>query len=159
MFLLSVHKKRCHTLSHSAKKYHKLDLILRYNAAQLYLSTFVCFHSSNILIFTSGNPGAENNLFGGCIGGRGRWRRPEEMPRGEGSRVFVGNITTRTNERDFERFFDKYGRVRNIFVRPGRYGFCVSLSWNSYLTTFIKSMYFWTFLYPPQKHSPDTLVI
>jgi len=46
------------------------------------------------------------------------------MPRGEGSRVFVGNITTRTHERDFERFFDKYGRVRNIFVRPGRYGFC-----------------------------------
>ena len=27
----------------------------------------------------------------------------------------------------FVRFFDRYGRVRNIFIKDGKYGFCVSV--------------------------------
>lgn len=48
-----------------------------------------------------------------------------DMPR-EGSRVFLGNLPHDVRERDIEKFFEKYGRVRNIFVKNGRYGFCVS---------------------------------
>merc|ERR1712072_1483020 len=39
-------------------------------------------------------------------------------------RVFLGNLPFDVRERDIERFFDKYGRVRNIFIKSGRYGFC-----------------------------------
>ena len=49
------------------------------------------------------------------------------MPSREGNRVFLGNLPFDVRERDIERFFDKYGRVRNIFIKSGRYGFCVSL--------------------------------
>ena len=42
------------------------------------------------------------------------------------SRVFLGNLPHDTRERDIERFFDKYGRVYNIFIKNGKYGFCVS---------------------------------
>ena len=42
------------------------------------------------------------------------------------ARVFMGNLPHDTRERDIERFFDKYGRVRNIFIKNGKYGFCVS---------------------------------
>jgi RNA recognition motif-containing protein len=51
------------------------------------------------------------------------------MPSREGSRVFLGNLPHDVREKDIERFFEKYGRVRNIFIKNGRYGFCVS--WNS----------------------------
>ena len=42
------------------------------------------------------------------------------------ARVFLGNLPHDTRERDIERFFDKYGRVYNIFIKNGKYGFCVS---------------------------------
>ncbi len=42
------------------------------------------------------------------------------------SRVFLGNLHPDVRERDIERFFDRYGRVRNIFIKNGKYGFCVS---------------------------------
>ncbi len=48
------------------------------------------------------------------------------MPSRDGARVFVGNLPHDVRERDIERFFEKYGRVRNIFLKNGRYGFCVS---------------------------------
>ena len=48
------------------------------------------------------------------------------MPSREGARVFLGNLPTDIRERDIEKFFDRYGRVRNIFVKNGKYGFCVS---------------------------------
>lgn len=51
------------------------------------------------------------------------------MPsRNEGSRVFLGNLPLDVRERDIEKFFDRYGRVRNIFIKNGRFGFCVSTS-------------------------------
>merc|ERR1712029_997616 len=40
------------------------------------------------------------------------------------ARVFLGNLPHDTRERDIERFFDKYGRVYNIFIKNGKYGFC-----------------------------------
>ena len=49
-----------------------------------------------------------------------------KMPSREGCRVFLGNLPSDIRERDIERFFDRYGRVRNIFVKNGKYGFCVS---------------------------------
>jgi RNA recognition motif-containing protein len=57
------------------------------------------------------------------------------MPSREGSRVFLGNLPHDVRERDIEKFFEKYGRVRNIFIKNGRYGFCVSFlihqAWHS----------------------------
>ena len=35
------------------------------------------------------------------------------MPAGKGSRVFVGNLPESARERDLERFFEKYGRIRS----------------------------------------------
>jgi RNA recognition motif-containing protein len=55
------------------------------------------------------------------------------MPSREGSRVFLGNLPHDVRERDIEKFFDKYGRVRNIFIKNGRYGFCVSGRFMFYL--------------------------
>jgi len=46
------------------------------------------------------------------------------MPSREGCRVFMGNLPNDVRERDVERFFDRYGRVRNIFIKDGKYGFC-----------------------------------
>jgi RNA recognition motif-containing protein len=48
------------------------------------------------------------------------------MPSREGNRVFIGNLPDSVRERDIEKFFDKYGKVFNIFIKNGRYGFCVS---------------------------------
>ena len=39
-----------------------------------------------------------------------------------GDRVFLGNIPHRTRERDIERFFKNYGRLRDIVIKQG-YGF------------------------------------
>ena len=44
----------------------------------------------------------------------------------DSSRVFLGNLPHDVRERDIERFFDRFGRVRNIFIKNGKYGFCVS---------------------------------
>ena len=44
----------------------------------------------------------------------------------DASRVFLGNLPHDVRERDIERFFDRFGRVRNIFIKNGKYGFCVS---------------------------------
>ena len=41
------------------------------------------------------------------------------MPSREGNRVFLGNLPFDVRERDIERFFDKYGRCRNIFIKSG----------------------------------------
>ena len=55
-------------------------------------------------------------------------RRDDRDP----ARVFLGNLPHDTRERDIERFFDKYGRVYNIFIKNGKYGFCVSTFLNIY---------------------------
>jgi RNA recognition motif-containing protein len=41
------------------------------------------------------------------------------------SRVYVGGIHAKTRERDLEKFFNKYGRLREILLKNG-YGFVVS---------------------------------
>ena len=50
------------------------------------------------------------------------------MPSRDAARVFVGNLPNDVRERDIEKFFSKYGRVHNIFLKNNRYGFCVSIS-------------------------------
>jgi len=45
------------------------------------------------------------------------------MPSHEGCRVFLGNLPLDCRERDVERFFERYGRVRKIFIKNGKYGF------------------------------------
>ncbi len=54
------------------------------------------------------------------------------MPSRDAARVFIGNLPHDVREKDIERFFDRYGRVRNIFIKNGKYGFCVS---NQYLVS------------------------
>ena len=44
------------------------------------------------------------------------------MPRGE-ARVFLGNLPSDARVRDVEEFFKKYGRVRNVLIKHGKYGF------------------------------------
>jgi len=44
------------------------------------------------------------------------------MPRGE-TRVFLGNLPPDVRVRDIEQFFDKYGKVRNVLIKHGKYGF------------------------------------
>lgn len=46
-----------------------------------------------------------------------------------GTRVFVGGLTYRVRERDLERFFRKYGRVKDISMKNG-YAFVVSWLYN-----------------------------
>lgn len=36
-----------------------------------------------------------------------------------GTRVFVGGLTYRVRERDLERFFRKYGRIKEIAMKNG----------------------------------------
>lgn len=45
------------------------------------------------------------------------------MPARNGTRVFIGNIPNDCRDRDLERFFEKYGRIRDIYIKPGRYAF------------------------------------
>ena len=40
-------------------------------------------------------------------------------------RVYIGGLHSKTRERDVEKFFVKYGRVREILLKNG-YGFVVS---------------------------------
>ena len=54
------------------------------------------------------------------------------MPSREGTRIFIGNLPHDCRERDLEKFFSKYGRIRNIFIKNGKYGFCVSTHVNVY---------------------------
>jgi len=38
-------------------------------------------------------------------------------------KVYLGNISEDTRDRDVEKFFKGYGRIRNIVLK-GTYGFC-----------------------------------
>lgn len=40
------------------------------------------------------------------------------------SRVYVGNLAHRTNERDLESFFRGFGRIREVIMKNG-FGFVV----------------------------------
>ena len=42
-----------------------------------------------------------------------------------GSRVYVGGLSYRVSERDLDRFFRSYGRLRDIVIKNG-FGFVVS---------------------------------
>ena len=46
--------------------------------------------------------------------------RIDKMPAGQ--RVYVGNIPSDARERDVERFFKGYGRIREVVIKNG-YGF------------------------------------
>lgn len=43
-----------------------------------------------------------------------------------GTRVFVGGLTYRVRERDIEKFFRKYGRIKEVAMKNG-FAFVVSL--------------------------------
>lgn len=43
-----------------------------------------------------------------------------------GTRVYVGGLSHRVSERDLERFFRGYGRLRDIIIKNG-FGFVVSI--------------------------------
>ena len=42
-------------------------------------------------------------------------------------RLYVGRLNNRVTERDLKRFFDGYGKIREIFMKNG-YAFLVSLA-------------------------------
>jgi len=42
-----------------------------------------------------------------------------------GTRVYVGGLPYGVREKDLERFFKGYGRIRDVLIKNG-YGFCVS---------------------------------
>lgn len=44
------------------------------------------------------------------------------------TRVFVGGLTYRVRERDLEKFFRKYGRIKEVAMKNG-FAFVVSLKW------------------------------
>lgn len=44
------------------------------------------------------------------------------------TRVFVGGLTYRVRERDLEKFFRKYGRIKEVAMKNG-FAFVVSLMW------------------------------
>lgn len=50
------------------------------------------------------------------------------------TRVFVGGLTHRVRERDLEKFFRKYGRIKEVLIKNG-YGFIVSILFD--LSSFI----------------------
>lgn len=43
-----------------------------------------------------------------------------------GCRVYIGRLPYRCHERDIEKFFKHYGRIREILLKNG-YGFIVSI--------------------------------
>lgn len=49
-----------------------------------------------------------------------------------GCRVFVGHLSSRARERDVEKFFKGYGRIREIHLKNG-FGFVVSNTLFSFL--------------------------
>lgn len=53
-----------------------------------------------------------------------------------GTRVYVGGLPYGVREKDLERFFKGYGRIRDVLIKNG-YGFCVST--NSVVIIVLKS--------------------
>lgn len=51
-----------------------------------------------------------------------------------GTRVYVGGLSYRVGERDLDRFFRSYGRLRDIVIKNG-FGFVVSIRVISYAGT------------------------
>ena len=50
--------------------------------------------------------------------------RAVKMPRGGGdTKVFLGNLPPDCKVSDIQQFLDKFGRVRNILIKQGKYGF------------------------------------
>ena len=45
-----------------------------------------------------------------------------------GTRVYIGGLPYRVKERDIERFFRGYGKLREVLIKNG-YGFVVSVTW------------------------------
>ena len=45
------------------------------------------------------------------------------MPRGGDTRVFLGNLPPDCKVSDIQQFLEKYGRVRNVLIKQGKYGF------------------------------------
>lgn len=43
-----------------------------------------------------------------------------------GTRVYIGHLSYHARERDVERFFKDYGRIRDVMLKNG-YGFVVSI--------------------------------
>ena len=43
-----------------------------------------------------------------------------------GTRVYIGGLPYRVKERDIERFFRGYGKLREVLIKNG-YGFVVSV--------------------------------
>lgn len=46
-----------------------------------------------------------------------------------GTRVYIGGLPYRVKERDIERFFRGYGKLREVLIKNG-YGFVVSVTSN-----------------------------
>ena len=44
-------------------------------------------------------------------------------------RLYIGRLNQRVTERDLKRFFDGYGKIREIFMKNG-YAFLVSISFD-----------------------------
>ena len=53
---------------------------------------------------------------------RKRWRSSLAPKMPSGQRVYIGNIPSNARERDLEKFFKGYGRLREVVVKNG-YGF------------------------------------
>lgn len=47
-----------------------------------------------------------------------------------GTRVYIGGLPYRVKERDIERFFRGYGKLREVLIKNG-YGFVVSCQFDS----------------------------
>ena len=45
------------------------------------------------------------------------------MARGGDTRVFLGNLPPDCKVSDIQQFLEKYGRVRNVLIKQGKYGF------------------------------------
>ena len=44
-----------------------------------------------------------------------------------GTRLYIGNLSSGARERDIERFFKGYGKIREVVLKNG-YGFVASIS-------------------------------
>ena len=45
------------------------------------------------------------------------------MARGGETKVFLGNLPPDCKVSDIQQFLDRYGRVRNVLIKQGKYGF------------------------------------
>lgn len=54
-----------------------------------------------------------------------------------GTRVYIGHLSYHARERDVERFFKGYGRIRDVMLKNG-YGFVVSFFCNEVIEIKIK---------------------